>query len=148
MKRCTILHCHREIFGNNLCRTHYAQEHRHGTVLGGPKGENIKSATCLTKGCHRAIQYNGLCRRHNQETLKMGKRPQAQERNQQRNERRHSTRQPRCRVKGCITHAESRGYCFRHYMRFRKQGILDAEPTNDIFINRKTRKHEEQSSIR
>lgn len=104
---CEVDGCEDNVQCRNLCPRHYSRLIRHGDPLAGGS-DHVPGKLCLEVGCSEPHHSNGLCGHHAQ----MAWRDQL----------------PECKVDDCDQQSRVRGWCSRHYQRWRKYGDPLAGP--------------------
>ena len=111
MTVCSVAGCGLPVYRTGLCRPHKARLERTGDVSADvPVRRRVdRPTTCTEDGCEAATDGGGgLCGRHYSARFRAGwraTRPAAQ-----------------CSVDGCNAGVRSRGYCSKHYSKFRRWG--------------------------
>lgn len=110
-KRCKVKDCYQISVGQGYCWTHYARFRRYGNPDITMDKERVLQ--CIIKECSYPDSYKGLCEGHHNFMIKNKFLFQEYE---------HIEKNTTCKVKGCKEGAKSKGYCDKHYKKWRLYG--------------------------
>ena len=117
-KICSIENCNKIVVCKGLCNMHYTRLKRHGNPLTKLLNEH-SSDICIIKGCNKKRHDNEYCGTHAARLRRIGK----------------LGKKSKCSVDGCDNFSMTKGYCEKHYYRFRKYDdplkLADKEKTKE-----------------
>jgi hypothetical protein len=110
-KECSVTDCKNSACSHSYCQKHYYRWRTNGTTELIPR--SVARKECLHKGCDTKKYNGGYCYKHYREfVLKIESKPRG----------RHKQQKVKCDVDNCDNFARVRGWCDKHYGRFRRNG--------------------------